>query len=72
MSRLIGSFEILEDDPVVTETLVALCREGPVAGQRIYDANIVTAMLAQWESRLLTFNTADFLRYGNRIELVGS
>ena len=46
VSRLIGSFEILEDGPVVTESLVVLCREVPVGGRQIHDANIVATMLA--------------------------
>ena len=70
VNRLIGSFEMLEDGPVVTETLVALCRDVSVGGQQIHDANIVATMLAHGEDRLLTFNVADFRRYGDRIELV--
>ena len=35
-----------------------------------HDANIVATMLAYGERRLLTFNPADFRRYGNRIELI--
>ncbi len=72
VSRLIGSFEILEDGPVVTEFLVALCREVPAGGRQIHDANIVATMLARGERKLLTFNTADFRRYGDRIELLDS
>ena len=72
VSRLIGSFEILEDGPVVTESLVALCREVPAGGRQIHDANIVATMLAHGESRLLTFNVSDFRRYSDRIELVGN
>ena len=72
VSRLIGSFEILEDGPVVTESLVGLCREIPAGGRQIHDANIVATMLAHGERRLLTFNAADFRRYGDRIELVDS
>ena len=72
VSRLIGSFEILEDGPVVTGSLVALCREVPVGGRQIHDANIVATMLAHGERRLLTFNASDFRRVGDRIELVGS
>ena len=71
VSRLIGNFEILEDGPIVTEWLLALCREVTVGGQQIHDANIVATMLAHGEHRLLTFNVADFRRYGDRIELVG-
>lgn len=71
VSRLIRSFEILEDGPAVTESLVGLCREVLVEGRQIHDANIVATMLAHRERRLLTFNTADFRRYGGHIELVG-
>ena len=71
MERLVGTYEILEDGPVVTDRLVSLCREVPVGGRQIHDANIVATMLAYGERRLLTFNMADFYRYGNRIELVG-
>ena len=70
VSRLIGSFQILEDGPLVTDLLVELCREVPVGGRQIHDANIVATMLARGERRLLTFNAADFRRYGDRIELV--
>jgi predicted nucleic acid-binding protein len=51
--------------------LVTLCREVFVGGRQIHDANIVATMLAHGERRLLTFDTADFRRYGDRIVLVG-
>ena len=70
VERLTGAFEILEDGPVVTDTLLALCREVPVGGRQIHDANIVATMLAYGERRLLTFNQGDFRRYGDLIELV--
>ena len=70
VSRFITAFEVLEDGLVVTESLIALCREVPVGGRQVHDANIVATMLAHGERRLLTFNVADFRRYGNRIELV--
>ncbi len=68
--RLLRNFEILEDGSLVTESLLDLCREFPVGGRQIHDANIVATMLAHGERRLLTFNGADFRRYGDRIELV--
>ena len=71
VNRLMRSFEVLEDGPVVTASLIALCREVSVRGRQIHDANIVATMLAHGERRLLTFNIADFRRYGDRIELVG-
>ena len=67
---LLRTFEILEDGPAVTELLVALCREVPAGGRQIHDANIVATMLAHGERRLMTFNTSDFRRYEDRIELV--
>jgi len=71
VSRMIGSFEVLEDGPAVTESLVELCRDVAVGGRQIHDANIVATMLTYGERRLLTFNTDDFRRYGDRIELLG-
>ncbi|MDE2816837.1 MAG: PIN domain-containing protein [Chloroflexota bacterium] len=72
VDRLTNGFEMLEDGPEVTQSLLALCREVTVGGRQIHDANIVATMLAHGEHRLLTFNTADFRRYGDRIELVDS
>ena len=50
--------------------LAVLCREVPVGGKQIHDANIAATMLAHGERRLLTLNVKDFRRYGERIELV--
>ena len=71
VERLIATYEVLEDGPVVTDLLVSLCREVPVGGRQIHDANIVATILAYGERRLLTFNAADFRRYRNRIEVLG-
>ena len=68
--RLGHGFEVLEDGPEVTSVLLDLCREVPVRGRQIHDANIVATMLAHGERRLLTFNSSDFRRYVDRIELV--
>ena len=71
VNGLIGSFDIFEDGPRVTGSLVALCRKVSVGGQQIHDANIVATMLTHGAHKLLTFNFANFSRYGDRIELVG-
>ena len=42
----------------------------PIAGKQVHDANIVATMLTHDERRLLTFNTRDFRRYGDRIDLI--
>ena len=69
-SRLVSSFTVLEDGPNVMAALVALCREVPVAGKQIHDANIAATMLAHGERRLLTLNVKDFRRYGEWIEMI--
>ncbi len=70
VNRMFSDFEVLENSSAVTEMLFALLREIPAGGRQIHDANIVTTMLAHRERRLLTFNIADFRRYGDRIELI--
>jgi predicted nucleic acid-binding protein len=69
-ARLMSSFTVLEDGPNVMAALAVLCREAPVAGKQIHDANIAATMLAHSERRLLTLNVKDFRRYGERIEMV--
>ena len=69
-TRLISSFTVLEDGPDVMAALAVLCREVPVAGKQVHDANIAATMLAYGERRLLTLNVKDFRRFGERIELV--
>ena len=70
VSRLLSTYELLEDGPVVTDRLLELCRSVPAGGKQIHDANIVATMLAYGERRLLTLNATDFRRYADRIELV--
>lgn len=70
VERFLGSFAILDESPRVTGLLLTLCREFSVSGKQVHDANIVATMLAHGERRLLTFNDADFRRYGSRVELV--
>ncbi len=69
-ARLEARFDILEDGPAVTDALATLCREVPVAGKQVHDANIVATMLVHGEWRLLTFDARGFRRYEGRIELV--
>ena len=35
VERLVATFDVLEDGPVVTDQLVSLCREVPVSGRQI-------------------------------------
>ena len=49
---------------------MALSRRFAFGGKQVHDANIAAAMLAHGESRLLTFNAADFRRFAPLIEVV--
>ena len=70
LSWMQEAFEILEDGPQVMEVLARLCREIPVGGKQVHDANIVATMLAHGERRLLTFNIRDFRRFAAHIDIV--
>lgn len=56
VEQWVGTYEILDDGPVVTDGLVSPCREVRLVGRQIHDANTVATMLAYGESRLLTLN----------------
>ena len=49
VAQLEAGFDMLEDGPFVTDTLATLCRDVPVAGKQVHDANIVATMLAHGE-----------------------
>lgn len=42
----------------------------PTRGKQVHDANLVATMLVHGVTRLLTFNAADFRRFGTLIEVV--
>lgn len=63
-------FEVLEDGPQVWDQLLALGDRFSFGGKQVHDANIVATMLAHGETRLLTFNVADFRRFSSVIEVV--
>ncbi len=63
-------FAVLDDGPAVWEALMTLSRRFSFGGKQVHDANIVATMLAHGETRLLTFNGADFRRFSSVIEVV--
>jgi predicted nucleic acid-binding protein len=63
-------FAVLEDGPTVWDQFIELSRRYSFGGRQVHDANIVATMLACGESRLLTFNEADFRRFGSLIEVI--
>lgn len=68
--RFIRRFAVLEDGPLVWDEFMALSRRFVFGGKQVHDANIIATMLAHGETRLLTFNVADFQRFASLIDLV--
>jgi predicted nucleic acid-binding protein len=67
--RFQAQFRIAEDGPVVTANLFVLLQSIPFGGKQVHDANIVATMQAHGLRRLLTHNTADFVRFGALIQI---
>lgn len=63
-------YALAEDGPAVTTQLLTLLRRVPTGGKQVHHANVVATMLAHGITRLLTFNAADFRRFGSLVELV--
>ena len=66
----IQRFAVLEDGPAVWDEFMKLSRSFAFGGKQVHDATIVATMLAHGETRLLTFNEADFRRFGSLIDVV--
>jgi predicted nucleic acid-binding protein len=67
--RFQAQFRIAEGGPVVTANLVAILSSISVGGKQVHDANIVATMQAHGLRRLLTHNSADFVRFGALIQI---
>ena len=65
----VGSIEnlltLLPDIPAIYLAWKEIVREHRVQGVKVYDARLVATMRAYAVESVLTFNTADFKRYGN-------
>jgi predicted nucleic acid-binding protein len=57
-------FELAADDPAIYPIWKGLVVTHQVLGTQVYDARLVAAMLVHGIGRILTFNVADFSRYG--------
>lgn len=69
LRRFAETYTVLEDGPAVTEELLRSMTRFPTGGERVHDANLVATMLAHGVRRLLTFNEADFHRFGVLVAL---
>ena len=65
-----AAFNVAEDGPSVFDRLLQLLAAHPGGGKQVHDANLVATMLEHRIRRLLTFNAADFRRFGLLIEIV--
>jgi predicted nucleic acid-binding protein len=57
-------FELAADDPAIYPIWKGLVVTHQVLGTQVYDARVVAAMLVHGIGRIMTFNVADFSRYG--------
>ncbi len=64
------AFNALGDGPDVFDFLLHLLAAHPGAGKQVHDANLVAVMLTHDITRLLTFNSADFHRFGDLIDVI--
>lgn len=67
--RFLLAFNLAEDTDDVLDRLLQLLATHPGAGKQVHDATLVATMLAHGITRLLTFNGADFRRFGALITL---
>ncbi len=63
-SRLERLFLLLPEVPAIFEAWKALVLEHRVRGAKVFDARLVATMRVHGVERILTFNTADFVRFG--------
>lgn len=68
--RFRATFNVAEDRPDLFDRLLHLLAGHPGGGKQVHDANLVATMGIHGLSRLLSFNHADFHRFGSLIELV--
>ena len=65
-----AAFNLAADGPNVLHRLLHLLAACPGGGKQVHDANLVATMLEHRITRLLTFNAADFRRFGPSIEVI--
>lgn len=64
VDRIEQTFALLPDDPKIYDDWKRLVLLHRIVGNRVYDARLVAVMLVHRIGRILTFNIADFARYG--------
>ena len=67
--RFRAALDVAEERPGVLDRLLDLLAAHRTTGRQVHDANIVATMLEHGIRRLLTFNTADFLRFARIVDI---
>mgnify|MGYP003865212023 CR=1 FL=1 len=67
ITRFTTNFNIAETSDATIARLLTLIEETSTSGRQIYDANIVTTMLASDVDSILTHNVSDFKRFEHLI-----
>lgn len=57
-------FQLAADDPAIYPVWKGIVVTHQVSGTQVYDARLVAAMLVHGIAQIMTFNVADFSRYG--------
>jgi hypothetical protein len=70
ISALLARFQVVEDGPAVTSTLMMLLASVACGGKQVYDANITATMMAGGIRRIVTHNVGDFLRLSAWIDII--
>lgn len=63
-------FHVADETSAVTNKLLELMENVQFGGKQVHDANIVATMLTYGIPRLLTLNTADFVRFADYITVL--
>jgi predicted nucleic acid-binding protein len=69
VQRFVERFEVADETAAVTAQLCRLMTEIPVGGKQVHDANLVATLLVYGIPALLTHNTQDFVRFGQRVRV---
>jgi len=64
VEKIETALELLPDSPAMYAEWKRLVARHRVIGAKVHDARLVAAMNTSGVRRLLTFNAADFVRYG--------
>jgi predicted nucleic acid-binding protein len=62
---------LLSEDAKVSDRLLQLLDVTECAGKQVHDANIVATMLVHGVGTVVTINLEDFVRFGDRVGVVG-